>query len=183
MKKKLNIFLCLFIAILSCYFFVTFTKEYFLNKANGWVPDNVAPIPFVSGIITDGQPPPDFEAVIFETNAPAPAIVSAKPEDSKVFSVRVRISQASSTNKTLPPTFVFMKILQQDRRISSIILAPASNNGLEYVYSGQVLIPKKVGDYILQGEVEYILVQSNNGRVVNRNSFKKTTSRTILHVR
>ena len=168
------------VVIIACFSFLKCKSLFYDDPTIGWVVENQVPDPFVPGIITNGQPPPNYEVTILE-----PVIttgLTAKADELRKFSVKVRISGEDSLNRSVPPTFAFLRIMQNHRQISKTRLIPFQVNGSEYVYSGQVPIPYRTGAYVLIGEVEYISVVASKGKVVSRNSFKSVTNQENLYV-
>lgn len=73
------------------------------------------------------------------------------------------------------------KPLKGDTALSNAILRPSAKTDRTYIYSGQVVAPRKPGDYAVVLEAEYAIFDVSSGKIEPR-QYRKSIMGTTLHV-
>lgn len=115
------------------------------DSTTGWVTEHSAQHPFPPGIIVNGQPPPDYEVTVEipgpygagEVKSGAPFRISAK----------VRIIDLASPNSSVPPTFVFARILKGKKVVGLCNLQGVDAKKHVFTYKGEIPAPAAPGTY------------------------------------
>jgi hypothetical protein len=162
--------------------------SYYYSKSNakhtvGWETTKSAQQPFKPGIITNGQPPADFEISLIEPKIHSP--INLRPAESSQFLVNIKILDTNSPNSDTPPTFVILKIINGNKVLSDVTLTPSAKTERNYTYSGQIAAPGKIGDYEVVLEAEYAIYDNSGDKGAKRKrpqQFHKSIKGVILHV-
>jgi hypothetical protein len=184
-RNRLLLFAVAAVVIVSLgYYFVKIKG----HRPEGWVaskstsasPKNAGES-FLPGVIVNGEPPQDFEISLIEPSTNSPII--AKPSTPCSFVASVKVLESEKSKDRVPPTFVYLVIMNGSQKESSIPLDPDKKDDGTYYYKKQIVVPKNTGRYELFVEVKYSIYEHKEGGMPKRlKPFYKTVKGAILDV-
>lgn len=184
-KRKQSLLLLFIVAAFSVIFALCYKRFYTPQPSYGWKTVN-SPLEPSGGrkIISNGQPPADFEVTLVEPESHSP--IKVKPAGRCQFLVKIQITDIGNADSDRPPSYAHLKLLKESKSLPILIvpLKLSARDGRTFLYSGEVEAPPKTGDYDVLLEVRYDVFASRGGGLPPKrlDPFQKTVKGAILHV-